>query len=97
MTECSGEALYYEVSPHNGHGVVEVTTHHDRCILVLAYDITNDISNTQGSLFEVHCFTTFKVAVEQVYVPFVVVSLDHTKYVPSAFTSDVCKFVVVAV
>lgn len=29
--------------------------------------------------------------------PFVVVSLDHTKYVPSAFTSDVCKFVVVAV
>jgi len=70
VTEYSGEALYYEVSSHNGHVVVEVTTHHDRCIVVLAYDITNDICNSQGSLFEVHCFTTFKVAVEQVYVPF---------------------------
>ena len=64
VTECSCEALYYEEPPHNGHVVFEVTTHHNRCIVVLAYDITNDICNT------VHCFTTLKVAVEQVYVLF---------------------------
>ena len=51
VTEYSVEALYYEMSPHDGHVVVKVITHHDRCIVVLAYDITNDICNTQGSLF----------------------------------------------
>ena len=40
VTEYSSEALYYEVPSHNGHVVVEVTTYHDRCIEVLAYDIT---------------------------------------------------------
>ena len=51
VTEYSSEALYYEVPSHNGHVVVEVTTHHDLCIVVLANDITNNICNSQASLF----------------------------------------------
>jgi len=61
--ESSGEFQKVELSIHVVYVVVEVTTHHYRCIGILSDDILDDIGHPFCSLFLMLLLSRFEVAV----------------------------------